>query len=139
MLPPVEPREKGGSSGVMTDRRIQSFEEFWPFYIGEHREPICRALHYFGTSMGTLTMVLAVLRGPIWLAPLALVLGYGPAWIGHFLIEQNKPASFKYPLWSLRADYKMLWYAVSGRMSAEVTRLYGSPAPRRDAPLLVQR
>jgi hypothetical protein len=123
---------------AMTSGRIQSFEEFWPFYIGEHRLPLVRALHYLGTSMGTLTMVLAVLRGPLWLAPIALVLGYGPAWVGHFFIEQNKPASFKYPLWSLRADYKMLWLAARGRMSAEVTRLYGSPAPRKDAPLLVR-
>jgi hypothetical protein len=120
-------------------QRIQSFEEFWPYYIGEHRVPICRALHYFGTSMATLTMAFAVLRGPLWLMPLALVVGYGPAWIGHFFIEQNKPASFKYPLWSLRADYRMLWLAARGRMSAEVTRLYGSPAPRKDAPLLAQR
>lgn len=122
----------------MTTGRIESFEEFWPFYIGEHRLPLVRALHYFGTSMGTFTMMLAVVKGPLWLVPLALVLGYGPAWIGHFFIEQNKPASFKYPLWSLRADYKMLWLAARGRMSAEVTRLYGSPAPRKDAPLLVR-
>jgi hypothetical protein len=119
--------------------RITSFEEFWPFYIGEHRVPICRALHYFGTSMGTCTAVSAVLTGSLWLLPIALVLGYGPAWVGHFFIENNKPASFKYPLWSLRADYKMLSYAIRGKMAAEVTRLYGSPAPRRDAPLLAHR
>ncbi len=120
-------------------RRIESFDEFWPFYIGEHRVPICRALHYFGTSLGTLTASYAALMGPMWLVALALVFGYGPAWVGHFFIEGNKPASFKYPLWSLRADYRMLSFALRGKMAAEVTRLYGSPAPRRDAPLLVQR
>jgi hypothetical protein len=119
--------------------RITSFEEFWPFYIGEHRVPISRALHYVGTSMATCTVLTAALTGRLWLVPLALVLGYGPAWVGHFFIENNKPASFKYPLWSLRSDYKMLWYALRGKMAAEVTRLYGSPAPRRDAPLLAQR
>ena len=123
----------------MTAGRIESFEEFWPFYIGEHRLPIVRGLHYLGTSTATLTLLFALTVGKVWLLPLALVIGYGPAWVGHFFIEQNKPASFKYPLWSLRADYKMLWLAARGRMAAEVTRLYGSPAPRRDAPLLVQR
>ncbi len=123
----------------MADRRITSFEEFWPFYIGEHRVPISRALHYVGTSMATCTVLTAALTGRLWLTPLALVLGYGPAWVGHFFIENNKPASFKYPLWSFRADYKMLWLALRGKMAAEVTRLYGCPAPRRDAPLLAQR
>jgi len=130
MLPSAMPAANG---------RITSFEEFWPFYIGEHRLPLCRALHYFGTTMGTFTMLVALTKMTPMLVPLALVLGYGPAWIGHFFLENNKPASFKYPLWSLRADYKMLWYAARGRMAAEVTRLYGSPAPRRDAPLLVSR
>lgn len=123
----------------MSDRPIKSFEEFWPFYIGEHRLPIVRGLHYIGTSMGTLTAIIAVATGRWWLLPLGLVMGYGPAWVGHFFIENNKPASFKYPLWSLRSDYKMLWFAARGKMAAEVTRLYGSPAPRRDAPLLVRQ
>lgn len=121
----------------MSDRRIKSFEEFWPFYIGEHRVPICRGLHYVGTSMATSLAVFAVVTGRLWLIPVAAVLGYGPAWVGHFFIENNKPASFKYPLWSFRADYRMLRYALTGKMAGEVTRLYGSPAPRRDAPLLV--
>lgn len=123
----------------MGERRITSFEEFWPFYIGEHRVPVSRALHYFGTSIGTCTAITAILTGRWWMLPLGLVFGYGPAWVGHFFVENNKPASFKYPLWSLRSDYKMLWYALRGRMASEVTRLYGSPAPRRDAPLLVPR
>lgn len=123
----------------MAERRITSFEEFWPFYIGEHRVPLSRGLHYAGTTIATTTAIIAATTGRWWLLPLALVFGYGPAWVGHFFIENNKPASFKYPLWSLRSDYKMLWLAARGKMAAEVTRLYGSAAPRRDAPLLVQR
>lgn len=121
------------------ERRITSFEDFWPFYVGEHRVPLCRGLHYFGTSLGTSTLIAAIATGTWWMIGLALVFGYGPAWVGHFFIESNKPASFAYPLWSLRADYRMLRYAAAGRMAREVTRLYGSPAPRRDAPLLVAR
>jgi hypothetical protein len=120
-------------------KRITSFGEFWPFYVGEHRLPACRGLHYFGTSLGALWAVVAVAtRNPL-LLPLALVFGYGPAWIAHFFLERNKPASFGYPLWSFMADWKMLSFAIRGKMADEVTRLYGSPAPRRDAPLLVPR
>ena len=81
----------------MGEPRITTFEEFWPYYIGEHRVPICRGLHYVGTSIATCTAVTAVVTGTWWLFPIALVCGYGPAWVGHFFIENNKPASFKYP------------------------------------------
>jgi hypothetical protein len=113
-----------------------SFEEFWPYYVGEHRHPWNRALHYVGTSMALGTVGAAVVTlNPTWLI-LTPIVGYGPAWIGHFLIEGNKPATFSHPLWSLRADLKMLGLALRGQMAAEVTRLYGSPHPSPDAPLL---
>lgn len=34
-------------------------------------------------------------------------IGYGFAWIGHFFVEKNKPATFIYPSYSLICDYKM--------------------------------
>ena len=118
--------------------RIQSFREFWPYYVGEHRSPACRGLHYVGTSLMLTVVTLALTSGdPRWFI-LAPVVGYGPAWIGHFGIERNRPATFKYPLWSLLADLKMYGLALRGRMAAEVTRLYGSPNPAADAPLRVR-
>jgi hypothetical protein len=121
------------------DPKIRSFEEFWPYYVGEHRLPVCRGLHYFGTTVALLAMFAAVVTAKPYLVPLALVLGYGPAWVGHFFEERNRPATFKYPIWSLMADFKMLAFALQGRMASEVTRLYGSAAPPSDAPLLVER
>lgn len=107
----------------MSETRIQSFEEFWPFYVGEHRHPVNRALHYAGTSMAIGTVAAAaVTLNPAWLL-LTPVVGYGPAWIGHFLLEKNRPASWKYPLYSLRGDLKMLAYAVRGKMRDEVRRV----------------
>jgi len=110
----------------MTEPRYQSFEEFWPYYVGEHRDPLNRALHYVGTSLAIGTVATAAITAnPRWLL-LTPIVGYGPAWIGHFLIEQNRPATFKYPLWSLRGDLRMLRYALAGKMAAEVERLYPS-------------
>ena len=100
-----------------------TFEEFWPFYVGEHRNPICRVLHYVGTSVGYSIGAVAILTLNPALIPVALVAGYAPAWIGHFFIEKNKPASFKYPLWSFRGDFRMLTYALTGRMGKEFARL----------------
>ena len=53
---------------------------------------------------------------------LGFVPGYGCAWLAHFLIEKNKPATFKYPLWSFMGDYKMIALMLSGRMNSEVER-----------------
>ncbi len=117
------------------EERIQSFAEFWPYYLGEHRDPTCRGLHYFGTTMAVTSAVMAVVQANPWLVLLGLVLGYGPAWVGHFFIEHNRPATFKYPLWSLASDFKMLLYFVTGRIGPELERLYGSRAPAKDAPL----
>lgn len=122
-----------------TRKRIESFEDFWPYYVGEHRNPVCRGLHYVGTTVATALVIYAAITFKPLLLLGGLVLGYGPAWIGHFFIENNRPATFDYPLWSLMSDYKMLSLFVRGKMGQEVTRLYGSPAPAPDAPLRVQR
>jgi hypothetical protein len=108
----------------MSSKRIETFEEFWPFYVGEHKDPLNRALHYAGTSMAIGTILAAAATAnPTWLL-LTPVVGYGPAWVGHFFIEHNKPASFSYPVWSLRADLKMLAMALKGQMADEVARLH---------------
>jgi hypothetical protein len=110
----------------MSEARMQSFEEFWPYYVGEHRDPRCRALHYVGTTLALGTVATAALTlNPGWLL-LTPVVGYAPAWIGHFVIEKNRPATFKYPVWSLRGDFKMLSLALQGKMADEVERLYPS-------------
>jgi hypothetical protein len=117
-------------------KKIQSFGEFWPFYVGEHRLPMNRMLHYFGTSFALICLLSAAATGDWRMAVAAPFAGYGPAWIGHFVLEKNRPATFTYPVWSLLSDFKMLSFALRGKMDQEVTRLYGSPAPGREAPLL---
>ena len=101
--------------------RPASFDEFWPYYVSEHRRPATRALHFLGTSLVLATLGAAALVSPWWLlaAPFA---GYGPAWIGHLFVEKNRPATFTYPLWSLRADFRMFGLTLRGRMGPEVER-----------------
>ncbi len=107
----------------MSTKDIQSFEEFWPFYVGEHARKATRLLHFAGTTVAGATALAAlVLRRPS-LVPIALVAGYGPAWFSHFFIEKNRPASFKYPLWSLAADWVMWSKIIQGTMDAEVERV----------------
>ncbi|MBO0797724.1 MAG: DUF962 domain-containing protein [Blastocatellia bacterium] len=102
--------------------RIGNFQEFWPYYVSEHSKPGCRLLHFIGSSAGLLCLTAAALSGKLLFIPLGLIIGYGFAWIGHFFIEHNKPATFKYPLWSLIADWKMWRLMITGRMNNEVDR-----------------
>jgi hypothetical protein len=138
--------------------RIQTYAEFFPYYLGEHRVPACRALHFVGTSIGVTMLVcmfvfgnlMQVLPGllaafifggvgfvlernkPFWPAvalmflsilaanPLfgfiAVFAGYLFPWIGHFIVEKNRPATFAYPVWSLVSDFRMYGRMVTGRL-----------------------
>lgn len=103
----------------MSQPRYNSFNEFWPYYLAEHSKPGTRLLHLLGTSIALGTVVVFILIGKWWLFPLALIPGYGAAWIGHFFIEKNKPATFQYPLWSFMGDYKMIFMMLTGRIGRE--------------------
>jgi hypothetical protein len=107
----------------MSADRIASFEEFWPYYVREHSKKTTRTFHFVGTTIATAVAGAALLRRKPALVPLALVCGYGPAWISHFFIEKNRPATFKYPLWSLLSDYRMWGKIASGTMDEEVARV----------------
>lgn len=108
--------------------RIQSYEEFWPFYVGEHSKAATRWCHFVGTTGVFFFLVSAIVT----MNPLLLIAcplsGYSWAWVSHFFIEKNKPATFKYPLWSLRGDFRMYFFMLTGRMNAEVLK-YAKPQP----------
>jgi hypothetical protein len=102
--------------------RIKRYSEFWSYYLREHAKAATRSMHYVGTGLSTVLMIVALAMGRLWLAPLALLAGYGPAWIAHFCVEKNHPATFKYPLWSLVSDYRMAFVWVTGRLGAELAK-----------------
>jgi len=106
----------------MAESEMKSFDEFWPFYVREHSRPATRALHAAGTLTGTALFVALAATGRWRWLPLALVPGYAAAWVGHYCVEHNRPATFKHPLWSFMGDYKMVALMLAGRMQTEVER-----------------
>jgi hypothetical protein len=105
------------------DGRIRSFSEFWPFYLGEHAKRATRALHLVGSTIGLVCAALgAIFHAPLMFA-VALGVGYLFAWVAHAAVEHNRPATFRYPIWSFVADWKMWGYAVTGRLGRELERL----------------
>jgi len=109
----------------MSEERYNSFTEFWPYYLAEHSKPGTRLLHLVGTTIALGCAAYFIVVGKWWLFPLALIPGYGAAWIGHFFLEKNKPATFQYPLWSFMGDYKMIFMMLTGRMDRELKRTAG--------------
>ena len=108
----------------MADDHFESFDDFWPYYLGEHSDPTNRALHVGGllAAAGVVGYVAATRKTK--LLPLAPAFGYGAAWIGHFFSEKNRPATFSHPIWSILGDMKMTGMALSGRLDDELRR-YG--------------
>ena len=96
--------------------RIGSFAEFWPYYLREHRQPGTRVLHLVGTTLALLLLIAAVVTGRPALLVGALLAGYGFAWVGHFVFEKNRPASFKRPLWSFMGDWRMYFDIWTGKV-----------------------
>ena len=106
----------------MISKKLNTFEEFWPHYLGEHRDSRNRALHFIGTSLVYGIVGLALMVSVRWLV-LAPVVGYGFAWVGHFFVERNRPATFTYPWWSLRGDFRMHARMATGRLGRDLALL----------------
>lgn len=97
--------------------RYTSFAEFYPYYLTQHADRICRRTHFIGSSLALVSLgMLAMTRNPWWIL-VALLCGYGGAWIGHFFFEKNRPASFDQPLYSFKADWIMYWQMLTGKLS----------------------
>jgi hypothetical protein len=84
-----------------------SYKEFWPHYVSQHQHPFNQFLHAAGTIGGLVCLVLGIVLAWPWLMAV-LPVGYGLSWLGHFLVEKNRPLTFTYPLWSFRADYELV-------------------------------
>jgi hypothetical protein len=100
-----------------TPREFPDFKSFYPFYLSEHQNITCRRLHFVGSCLVLATLVLILVTKQwklLWLLPL---IGYGFAWLGHFLFEKNRPATFQYPMYSLWGDWVMFKDILLGKIS----------------------
>jgi hypothetical protein len=88
-------------------KTFDTFADFYPYYLGEHRDRTCRRLHFVGTSLALVCLVMLVTTGRPQYLLYGLLCGYAFAWIGHAVFEKNKPATFKYPVYSFIGDWAM--------------------------------
>ena len=101
----------------MPEARFATFREFYPFYLSEHRNPTCRKLHFAGSTLVLVLLAAGIATGNGWYFAAIPFAGYGFAWVGHFGFEKNRPATFKYPAWSLAGDWVMYWQLLTGKLA----------------------
>ena len=99
--------------------RFESFAAFYPFYLSEHRNATCRALHFAGSTLVLGLVALAIATANAWWLLAIPLAGYGFAWVGHFGFEKNRPATFRYPAWSLLGDWVMYWQLLTRKIPFE--------------------
>jgi hypothetical protein len=104
-----------------------TFAEFWPVYVRAHRRPATRVAHLVGTLGGWMLVGAAIVERRWWWIAAAVVLAYGLAWVAHFFVEHNIPATFEHPLFSWWADQRMTFLMITGQMGREVKRYADSP------------
>jgi len=97
--------------------KYNSFNEFYPYYLREHANVTCRRLHFIGSALIIVLVLLGLWQQNGWYFLVVPVCGYGFAWVGHFFFEHNKPATFKYPLYSLMGDWKMFAQILNGKVT----------------------
>lgn len=100
----------------MAERTYKTFADFFPYYLREHAKPSTRNWHYIGTALVIIVALAAIVTATWWMLLLMPVAGYFFAWVSHAFVERNRPATFTYPLWSLAADFRMFFLALSGRL-----------------------
>lgn len=103
--------------------QFDTFAEFWPHYVRAHSKKSTRLLHLLGTTAALSSAGVGFFTRRLGFVLAAPLLGYGPAWFGHFFFEGNVPATFGHPLWSLKADFVMMSKMLDGTMDAEVERV----------------
>ncbi len=105
---------------MASEKKYRSFNEFYPYYLTEHANNKNRLLHFVGTLLLLVSLVVGIFTGNGLFFILIPLLGYGFAWFGHFFIEKNRPATFTYPFYSLASDFVMFWDIITGQLNRKL-------------------
>ena len=103
------------------EKKYKNFWSFYPYYLTEHGDAKNRMLHFIGTAGLIAILIFSIALQKWWMLALIPVCGYGFAWVGHFFIEKNKPATFTYPLYSLGSDFVMFWHILTGQVNKKLS------------------
>lgn len=102
---------------IMAKTQFKNFRSFYQYYLTEHKNPVSRNLHFIGTALVIIFLIVGIISGQWVLFIIIPLSGYGFAWFGHYFFEKNKPATFQYPFYSLLSDFVMFWHILTGQLN----------------------
>jgi len=95
---------------------IKSYSEFWPFYLSQHSQARTRHWHVVGMLVALSAAAFFASTGRSrWLLSCPFI-GYAFAWYSHFFVEKNRPATWRYPVWSFLSEFRMVAMVLLGRL-----------------------
>ncbi len=100
----------------MSSKKFNSFREFYPFYLSEHKKAETKLFHVIGSFIVILLFCFAIILKNwkyLYFTPIA---GYSFAWFSHYYFEKNKPATFKHPIYSFIGDWVMFKEILTGKI-----------------------
>ena len=102
----------------MKSYEYESLDRFYPYYLTQHRHVGNRRFHVAGDIAAVVLITVGVVQKEWLLLPLAPIVAYGLAWMGHYFIEHNRPAAFHNPFFSFLGNMYMLRDMCLGRLKA---------------------
>jgi hypothetical protein len=114
--------QAGQKSNNTMDKQYKTLKEFYPYYLTEHLNPVSRILHFIGTGGFIAIFLFAIINQQWWILLFGPLCGYGFAWLGHFVFEKNKPATFIYPAFSLASDFIMFYHIITFQINKKIEK-----------------
>lgn len=106
---------------------VDDARAYWNKYVWHHRDWRTRALHRVGTTICLLGMFATVAGGHWAWLPLSLATGYLFAFAGHYLVEGNRPLTFRSPIRAGIANWVMFFYEMFYDVELDIARLALAP------------
>ncbi|KAG5509873.1 hypothetical protein JKF63_07518 [Porcisia hertigi] len=91
-------------------------KEFHLYYLAKHSKIWTRRLHLIGTVVSVFGVVVSAVRANIIAAFGSVVAGVAICWVGDAVVEHTQPTAFKYPIWSVASNFKMVSSMLKGDM-----------------------
>ena len=98
---------------------MMAFDEYWTLYLKAHRKRSTRLVHYVATVVGLSSSGVGLLMLEPVVVGAGIAASYALAIASHVLFERNHPMILVNPIWGARADLRMTWLGLTGRLARE--------------------
>ena len=92
------------------------------YYLNKHSNETNRLIHFVAITVILYSVILSVVMLNFWIGIIGIFSGCLMAWAAHFIFEENRPAMFQHPIWSVISGLRMYIYGLTGRLEIELKK-----------------